>query len=97
MMIFSDFVLEYNSKNKATSNLKKYQVLKWIGLDSKVGIDLRDGDFSTIYGMVNLHLSRGSHWVLYINEKYFDSYGCAPPKKLIKFSTKRIGHCLYSE
>ena len=61
------------------------------------GIYLRDGVFKSDIGIVNLHPSRGTHWVCYINENYFDSYGCVPPKKLSKFTIKRNGHCLYSE
>ena len=57
----NDFVHKYKKENKATSNIKIYEVLKNIGLDSKVGIYLRDGDFSTKYGIVNLHPSRGTH------------------------------------
>ena len=96
-MTFNEFVRENNLKNKATSNIKIYEVLKKIGLDSKVGIYLRDGDFLTSYGVVNLHASKGTHWVCYINENYFGSYGCSPPKKLSKFIIKRNGFCLYSE
>ena len=96
-MSFNDFVRKYNLKNKATSNIKIYEVLKNMGLDSKVGIYLRDGPFSTDIGIVNLHWSRGSHWVLYTNENYFDSYGCVPPKKLSKLIMKQNGFCLYSE
>ena len=62
-----------------------------------MGIYLRDGDFSKNYGIVNLHPSRGTHWVCYINENYFDSYGCVGPKKLSDFIIKRNGYCLYSE
>ena len=62
-----------------------------------VGIYLRDAPFKSDIGIVNLHPSKGSHWVVYINEIYFDSYGCAPPKKLSKFIIKRNGYCLYSE
>ena len=58
MMIFNDFVHKHKLKNKATSNLKLYEVSKKIGLNSKVGNYLRDGDFSTNYGVVILHLSR---------------------------------------
>ena len=54
-MLFNDFVHKHKLKNKATSNLKLYEVLKKIGLDSNVGIYLRDGDFSTSCGIVNLH------------------------------------------
>ena len=95
--MFNDFIKKYNLKNKATSNIKIYEVLKKIGLDSKVVIYLRDGPFSSHIGIVNLHPSKGSRWVVYINENYFDSYGCAPPKKLSKFIIKRNGYCLYSE
>ena len=97
MITFNDFVKKYNLKNKATSNIKIYEVLKNIGLDTKVGIYLRDGSFSSDIGIVNLHPSKGTHWVCYINENYFDSYGCVCPKKLSKFIIKRNGYCLYSE
>ena len=97
MITFNDFVKKFNLKNKATSNLKIYEVLKNIGLDTKVGIYLRDGPFSTDKGIVNLHPSEGTHWVCYINENYFDSYGCVCPKKLSRFIIKRNGFCLYSE
>ena len=97
MITFNDFVKKYNLKNKATSNIKIYEVLKNIRLDTKVGIYLRDSAFSTDIGIVNLHPSRGTHWVCYINENYFDSYGCVCPKKLSEFIIKRNGYCLYSE
>ena len=97
MMSFNDFVHKHNLKNKATSNIKIYEVLKKIGLDSKLGIYLRDGPFECDIGIVNFHPHKGSHWVLYINKNYFDSYGCVPPKKLSKFIIKRNGYCLYSE
>ena len=64
---------------------------------NNVGIYLRDGSFSKDIGIVNLHQSRGTHWLCYKNENYFDSYGCVPPKKLSKFIIKQYGYCLYSE
>ena len=96
-MTFNDFIKKYNLKNRGTSNIKTHEVLKKMGLDSDVGIYLRDGPFESDIGIVNLHPSKGTHWVCYINENYFDSYGCAPPKKLSKFIIKRNGYCLYSE
>ena len=96
-MTFNDFVHKHNLKNKATSILKLYEVLNKIGLDSKVGIYLRDGPFSCDIGVVALHPSKGTHWVSYINENRFDSYGCAPPKKLSKIIIKRNGYCLYAD
>ena len=67
MITFNDFVKKYNLKNKATSNKKIQKVLTSIGLDN-VNIYLRDGPFSTDIGIVNLHPSKGTHWVCYINE-----------------------------
>ena len=96
MMTFNDFIKEYNLKNKATSNIKIQQVLNSIGLNN-VGIYLRDGPFSSDIGRLNLHPLKGTHWVTYINENYFDSYSCVSPKKLSKFIIKRNGYYLYSE
>ena len=95
-MTFNDFIEKYKIKNKATSNLKIQQVLSSLSLKD-VGIYLRDGPFESNIGIVNLHPSKGTHWVCYINENYFDSYGCTPLKKLSKFIIKRHGYCLYSE
>ena len=83
-------------KNKATSNIKIQQVLSSLSLND-VGIYLRDGPFKPDIGIVNLHASKGTHWVSYLNENYFDSFGCAPFKKLSKFIIKQNGYCLYSE
>ena len=96
MMTFNDFVKKWNLKNKATSNMKIQQVLSSLSLNN-VGVYLRDGPFESDIGIVNLHPSKGTHWVCYINENYFDSYGCVCPKKLSKFIIKRNGYCLYSE
>ena len=95
-MSFNEFIKKHNLKNKATSNIKIQKVLTSIGLDN-VNNYLRDGPFSSDIGIVNLHPSKGTHWVCYINEIYFDSYGCVCPKKLSKFIIKRNGYCLYSE
>ena len=96
MMSFNDFFNKYELKNKATSNIKIQQVLTSLSLND-VGIYLRDGPFSSDIGIVNLHPSRATLWVCYINENYFDSYGCVCPKKLSKFIIKRNKHCSYSE
>ena len=95
-MTFNDFIKKHNLKNKATSNIKIQNILSSLSLND-VGIYLRNGAFSSDIGIVNLHPSKGTHWVCYINENYFDSYGCSPPKKLSKFIIKRNGYCLYSE
>ena len=95
-MTFNDFIENYNSKNKAFSNIKIQQIFSSLGL-SVVGIYLRDGLFQSDIGKVNIHPSKGTHWVCYINEKFFNSCGCSPPKKLSKFIIKRNGYFLYSE
>ena len=96
MITFNEFIKKHNLRNKATSNIKIQQVLNSIGLNN-IGIYLRDGPFSSDIGIVNLHLPKGTHWVTYINENYFDSYGCVSPKKLSKYIIKRNGYCFYSE
>ena len=95
-MLVKDFFHKYELKNKAMSNIKLFQVLSYLGL-SDVGIFLRDGTFSSGIGIVNLHPSKGTHWVAYINENLFDSFGCVCLKKLSKFIKKQIGLCLNSE
>ena len=61
MITSNDFVKNCNLKNKATSNIKIYEVLKNIGLDTKVKIYLRDGPFESDIGIVNLDPSKGTH------------------------------------
>ena len=48
-------------------------------------------------GIVKLYPTEGTHWVLYMNENFFDSCGCSPPQKLSKIIMKRNGHCLRSK
>ena len=96
ILTFNDFIEKYNLKNKATSNIKIQQVLSSIELDI-VGIYSRGGPISSDIGKVNLPPSERTHWNYYINENYFDSYGCSPPQKLSKLFIKQYGHCLYSE
>ena len=85
MILFINTILK-----KATSIIRIQQVLPSFTLND-VGIYLRDGTFSSDKGIVNLHPSKGTHWVCYINEDYFDIYGCVCPKKLSNFIIKRNG------
>ena len=96
ILTFNEFFKKHNLRNKATSIKKIQQVLLSLSLKD-VGIYLRDGSFSSDFGIVTLHPSKGTHWVCYINENYFDSYGVVCSKKLSKFIIKRNGYCLYSE
>ena len=96
-MSFNDFVHKHNLKNKDTSTLKFNEVLKKRGLDSKVGIYMRDGPFSTDIGIVDLHPTKGTHWVCYISGIILIQTVAYVQKKLSMFIKKRNGYCLYSE
>ena len=61
-MTFIDFLRKHDLKNKATSNIKFYQFLSSLSLND-IGIYSRDGPFSSDIGIVNLHPSKGTHWV----------------------------------
>ena len=61
-MSFNDFIKKFNFKNKATSNMKIYQIICSIGLNN-VGIDLRDRPFESDVRIVSLHPSKINHWV----------------------------------
>ena len=96
MMSLNDSILIYDLKNKATCFIKNYQPLSSLSLKD-IGICLRDGTFKTDIGLVNLHPTRKTYWVTYINENFFDSYYCVCPKKLSRVILKQNGYCLYSE
>ena len=59
-MTFNEFIKQYKLKNKATSNILIYQVLSSLSLND-VGINSRDGPFSSDIGVVSLHPSKGTH------------------------------------
>ena len=83
MMSFSNFILKKNVIHKASSSIKIQQKLSSSSL-SDVKVYLRDGPFSSVVGIAKLHPSKGTRWVQYIKENYFDSYGCSPLQKTIK-------------
>ena len=90
MTKFNDFIRKYNLKNKTTSNKRIFQVLQSLSFND-VGFYLGDGPFPSDVGIEIIYPSRGTHWVVYIIDKYFDSYGCSPPEKISKFNIKRNG------
>ena len=96
-------MITFNDFNKKIQ-LKKQSKIKWKNLSnpmylflSNVGIYLRDGPFPSDIVIVNLHPSKRTHWVCYINKTFYNSYGCVCPKKLSKYIIKRNVYCLYSE
>ena len=100
MLKFKEFIKEFNLKNKATSNIKIKKVLDKLGLKFPLiecGIYMRDDNFTTSVGIVNLHPYKGTHWVLYINRFYFDSYGILPPLSIQKYIKSKYKTLIYSE
>ena len=88
---FKEFVDKYGLKDEATSNIKIKEVLDKLTIPA--GIYMRDDKFTTIAGIVNLHPTKGTHWVMFVDEFYFDSYGCPPPTNILNHTKKGI----YSE
>ena len=89
---FKDFVEKCGLKNEATSNVKIKEILKLMNI-IECGIYMRDDKFTTTSGIVNLHPSVGTHWVMFTNQKYFDSFGCPPPTNILN----HIKNGIYSE
>ena len=54
---------------------------------------MRDDTFTTTARIVNLHPTKGAHWVMFCQIKLFYSYGFAPPVKI----TQQINRGIYSE
>ena len=52
---------------------------------------MRYDKFTTTSGIVNLHPTKGTQWVMFVNEFYFDSFGCPPPVNI----TKQIKNVLF--
>ena len=45
---------------------------------------MTDDTFITNSGIVNLHPTTGTHWVMFVDEFYFVPYGCPPPINVLK-------------
>ena len=60
---FKEFVDKYGLKNEANSNVKIQQILNELHLPTK--IYMRGDTFSTDWWIVNLHSTKGTHWVMY--------------------------------
>ena len=88
---FKEFVEKYELKNEATSNVKIKEVLDKLTIPA--GIYMRDDKFTTTSGIVNLHPTKATHWVMFSDKFYFDSYGCPPPTSILNHIKKGI----YSE
>ena len=58
---FKEFVNKYKLKSEATSNFKIGQILSELKISAKVY--MRVDKFNTSIGIVNLHATKGTHWV----------------------------------
>ena len=79
-------------KKEATSCVKINKILNEINIPT--GIYMKDVAFTTNSGIVNIHLTKGTYWVLFVDEFYFDSYGFPSPVNVI---TNQINRGIYSE
>ena len=91
---FKEFVDKYGLKNEATYKVKIKEILKLMNKQSsfgtaklpssitECGIYMRHDKFTTTAGIVNLHPTKGTHWVMFSDKFYFDSYGCPPPTNI---------------
>ena len=79
---FKEFIKKYTLRNAPTSNIKLNNILKQLNLDCK--IYMRDTPIKSNCGIINLHPFRGTHWVCFFNNFYFDSYGCPPPQNILQ-------------
>ena len=84
---FKEFVDKYGLKDEATSNVKIKEILGTLKLNS-TGICMRDDKFTTTSGIVNLHPTKETHWVMFVKEFYFDSHGCPPPTNILNHIKK---------
>ena len=78
---FKEFVEKYRLKNEATSNVKIKEILDTLSAFgilklNSTGIYMGNYKFTTIIGIITLRPTEGTHWVMFVNEFYFDSYGC---------------------
>ena len=65
----------------ATSNVQIKEILNELNIPA--GIYMGDDASTTKRGIVYLHPTKGRHWVMLVDQNYFDSYGCAPPNNLL--------------
>ena len=54
---------------------------------------MRDDQFTTTSGIVNLQPTKGTLWVMYSDRFYFDSFGCPLPINVLN----HIDNGIYSE
>ena len=81
-------------KNKETSIVKIKEILNEIITPYRrryaCEVYMRADTFTTTAGIVNLHRTKGTHWVMFSDKFYFDSYGCPPPTNIPNYINSGI-------
>ena len=91
---FKQFLNTFKLKDAPTSNIKIFNVLKKLNINC--AIQMRDDPIFSHSGIINLHPTKGTHWVLFFNNFYFDSYGCPPPQNILNCIKSNFKKCIYS-
>ena len=100
---FKEFLDRYELKDKATSNVKLNKnildiFMNEMNIHDPCGVYMRDAALATNSGIVKIHLTKGSHWVMFVDEFYFDSYGCPPSVKVMNhLNMSQVNRSIYSE
>ena len=71
IMSFNDSVDKDSLENKAKSIMKSPQTFSSLTMND-LGIYLKDGPVESDIGIVSLHPSQCTHWVIIIHASYFD-------------------------
>ena len=87
--------LKISLKNQAISHIEIKQLLKTLRLNTKTY--MRESKFITNERIVSLHPIKGSHWVIYKNQYYIDSYGRPSTQLLTNYINERSNKCVFSE
>ena len=81
----SDFMKKYKLRNASTNNIKISEVINKLMINDQQSFDFdiyfKTDILTTKQGIINLS-KKGTHWVCYYNNFYFDSYGVKPPKNI---------------
>ena len=79
-LLFKKLVDKYGLKVQANSSTKIKEVLDKLRIPA--AIYMRDDQFTTASGIVNLHPIKETHWDLFVDDCYF-GYGCQPPVNVL--------------
>ena len=90
---FKKSITSYDLKSQATSNIKKKEVVNKVEINTN--FHQRHNKLRTKDGISNFETTKGTDWVAYINQNYFDSCGCRPRKVLFESITKRNSKRLF--